>query len=529
MARKNADFVKLKPPNQPTSMTPEQTRDFIRCARDPIYFMQTYLYVQHPTRGKIPFAAYEFQKDLVKAYWDYRNVIAMIPRQSGKTTTAAAFLLWYASFNNDMTILIAANKFRAANEIMGRIKYAYEELPDFIRPGVVSYNVQSIQFDNGSRIVATTTTPDSGRGMAISLLYLDEFAFVKPRIAEEFWTSIAPTLATGGKCIITSTPASDEDMFAQLWLGATKTIDENGNDTLDKIGINGFKSFTAHYSQVPDRDDDWAASEKAKIGLDRFQREYECIFAGEENTLINSLTLQRLNGINPIAKQNEVRWYDKVYGEKTYLVSLDPSAGVGRDPACIQVFSLPDLVQVAEWTHTQTPPSGQIRTLQNIVNGLYNEIKKTGFKGEPDIYFTLENNTWGEACIVALDNLGEDNFYGQMLHEPKRPGVIRRKGLNTNVRSKAFACSKLKTLVESNRLTINSKPLVRQLKFFVTHRDSFAAKQGEHDDCVMSTLLCVRMMQMITNWDDRIGEAMKDTIYDDLDARDPLPFAIVIS
>jgi len=529
MPRKNAEFVKLKPPNQPTMYTPEQLKEFAACARDPIYFMEKFLYVQHPTRGKIPFAAYEFQKDLIKTYNENRNVIAMIPRQSGKTTTAAAFLLWYATFNNDMTILIAANKFKAANEIMGRIKYAYEELPNHIRAGVVSYNVQSIQFDNGSRIVATTTTPDSGRGMSISLLYLDEFAYVKNKIAEEFWTSIAPTLATGGRCIITSTPASDEDMFAQLWLGATRTIDEHGNDIPNKVGINGFKSFTAHYSQVPGRDDDWAASEKAKIGLERFQREYECIFAGEESTLISGLTLQRLEGINPIKKVNEIRWYDKVSGDKTYLVSLDPSAGVGKDPACIQVYSLPDLVQVAEWTHTKTSPVGQIRMLQSIVNGIYKEIKDSGYKGEPEIYFTLENNTWGEACIVALNDIGEDNFYGQMLHEPKRPGVIRRKGLNTNVRSKAFACSKLKTLVESNRLKINSKSLVRQLKFFVSHRDTFAAKPGEHDDCVMSTLLCVRLMQMVTNWDDRISEAMKDALYEDNEARDPLPFAIVIS
>ena len=468
MARKNTDFVKLKPPNQPTTYTPAQVKEFISCARDPIYFMEKYLYVQHPTRGKIPFIAYEFQKDLIKTYWDYRNVIAMIPRQSGKTTTAAAFLLWYATFNNDMTILIAANKFKAANEIMGRIKYAYEELPDHIRAGVVSYNVQSIQFDNGSRIVATTTTPDSGRGMAISLLYLDEFAYVKPRIAEEFWASIAPTLATGGKCIITSTPASDEDMFAQLWLGATKTIDEKGNEVPNKVGINGFKSFSAHYSQVPGRDEDWAAGEKAKIGLDRFQREYECVFAGEENTLINSLTLQRLDGINPLYKINDVRWYSKLNGDKTYLVALDPSAGVGKDSSCIQVFSLPDLVQVAEWTNNRVTPSGQTRMLHQIINYIYTEIKKTGFKGEPDIYYTLENNSWGEACIVALNDIGEDNFYGQMLHEPKRPGLIRRKGLNTNVRSKAFACSKFKTLVESNKLKINSKSLIRQLKFFVS-------------------------------------------------------------
>lgn len=529
MPRKNHDFVKLKPPNVPTSYTPAQIKEVFACAKDPLYFLENYLYVQHPTRGKIKFEAYGFQKELIKNYWQNRNVIAMIPRQSGKTTTAAGFLLWYATFNPDVTVLIAANKFRAANEIMAKIKYSYEELPDFIRAGVVSYNVQSIQFDNGSRILATTTTPDSGRGMAISLLYLDEFAFVKPRIAEEFWTAMAPTLATGGKCIITSTPASDEDMFAELWYGACKTIDEFGNEITTGVGINGFKSFTAHYSEVPGRDDEWASKERAKIGDERFDREYGCLFAGEENTLISGVTLQRINGKNPLYKVNDIRFYNKLSADKTYLVSLDPSAGVGKDSACIQVFSLPDMEQVAEWTNDRVTAPGQIRTLQNIINLIYDEIKKSGYKGEPEIYFTLENNTWGEAAIVALNEIGEENFNGIFLHEPKRAGLIRRKGLNTNTRTKAAACTKLKNLLESNKLKIHSKLLVRQLKFFVSKGDSFAAKPGEHDDCVMAALLCIRMMQMVTNWDDKISDLMKDTFDDNADERDPLPFSVIIS
>jgi len=475
-----------------------------------------------------PTSKYENMYDISVDSTDHRYYSNGI--LSHNTTTAAGFLLWYATFNPDVTVLIAANKFRAANEIMAKIKYSYEELPDFIRAGVVSYNVQSIQFDNGSRILATTTTPDSGRGMAISLLYLDEFAFVKPRIAEEFWTAMAPTLATGGKCIITSTPASDEDMFAELWYGACKTIDESGNEKTDGVGINGFKSFTAHYSEVPGRDDEWANREKAKIGEERFDREYGCLFAGEENTLITGVALQRISGKNPLYKINDIRFYNKLSPDKTYLVGLDPCAGVGKDSACIQVFSLPDMEQVAEWTNDRVTAPGQIRTLQNIINLIYNEIKNSGYKGEPEIYYTLENNTWGEACIVALNDIGEENFNGIFLHEPKRPGLIRRKGLNTNTRTKAAACTKLKNLIESNKLKIHSKLLVRQLKFFVSKGDSFSAKSGEHDDCVMAALLCVRMMQMVTNWDDKISDLMKDTFDDnEMDSRDPLPFSVLIN
>lgn len=284
MARNSSDFEKLKSPNQPTTYTTEQLKELSKCARDPLYFMENYIYIQHPKRGKIRFEAYSFQRELIKTYWSSRNTIAMIPRQSGKTTTAAGYLLWYAIFNPDVTILIAAHKFKGASEIMNRIKYAYEELPNYIRPGVSEYNVQSIKFDNDSRILATTTTPDSGRGLAISLLYLDEFSFVKPRVAEEFWSAMAPTLATGGSCIITSTPASDEDMFAQLWLGANNMLDEDGNELTDGIGINGFKAFTAHYSEVPGRDDEWAKKEKAKIGVEKFLREYGCV---THNTILN--------------------------------------------------------------------------------------------------------------------------------------------------------------------------------------------------------------------------------------------------
>lgn len=264
--------------------TEEQLQDLLTCADDPLFFMENFIYIQHGTKGKMKFVPYKFQRDLVKTYWKYRNTIAMISRQAGKTTTAASYILWFASFHPDVTVLIAANKFKGASEIMSRIKFAYEELPDYIRPGVIEYNVQSIKFDNGSRIMATTTTPDSGRGLAISLLYLDEFAFVKPRIAEEFWSAISPTLATGGKCIITSTPNSDEDKFSEIWFNAKITVDRHGKDIPRGVGINDFKSFFSPYSDVPGRDEEWAEKERSKIGKEKFDREYGCC---AHNTIIN--------------------------------------------------------------------------------------------------------------------------------------------------------------------------------------------------------------------------------------------------
>ena len=164
-----------------------------------------YCYIQHPVQGRMKFSLYPYQVELVDTYHEFRYSVSMLARQTGKSTCAAGYLLWYAMFNPDQTILIAAHKYFAAQEIMQRIRFAYEHIPDFIRAGVTSYNKGSLEFDNGSRIIAQATTENTGRGLSISLVYLDEFAFVRPNIAREFWTSLSPTLATGGKCIITST------------------------------------------------------------------------------------------------------------------------------------------------------------------------------------------------------------------------------------------------------------------------------------------------------------------------------------
>ena len=190
---------------------------------------------------------YEYQKRLINTYHNYRYSISMMPRQTGKSTSAAGYLLWYAMFVPDSTILIAAHKYDGSQEIMTRVRYAYELCPDHIRAGATNYNRGSIDFENGSRIISATTTENTGRGMSITLLYADEFAFVRPGIAKEFWTSISPTLATGGKAIITSTPNSDEDQFAQIWLEANKKFDEHGNET--DVGRNGFFPFRAYWNE----------------------------------------------------------------------------------------------------------------------------------------------------------------------------------------------------------------------------------------------------------------------------------------
>jgi len=230
---KSLDGVLTKKAHSTDSYTEEQIEQLasrMDASNGYLYFAEHFAYIQHPVKGKLLFDPFEYQERLMQSYHDYRFNINMLPRQTGKTTCAAVYLAWYAMFHADQTILIAAHKYTGAQEIMQRIRYVYELCPDHIRAGVTSYNKQSIEFENGSRIIAQTTTDNTGRGLSISLLYCDEFAFVQPTIAEDFWTSISPTLATGGRAIITSTPNSDEDTFATIWKQAEQCFDENGNE-----------------------------------------------------------------------------------------------------------------------------------------------------------------------------------------------------------------------------------------------------------------------------------------------------------
>ena len=295
------ETVLVKSPHRQEIYTQQQVMEFAQCAdpvNGPMFFMDNFFMIQHPVRGKMLYHPFDYQKRLISTYHCFRYSISLMPRQTGKSTSAAGYLLWYAMFVPDSTILIAAHKYTGAQEIMQRIRYAYEFCPDHIRAGATSYNKGSLEFDNGSRIVSQTTTETTGRGMSISLLYADEFAFVRPTIAREFWTSISPTLATGGKAIITSTPNSDEDQFAFLWKGANKCVDEFGNST--ELGVNGFKAYRAYWNEHPERDETWAAEQRAQLGEERFRREMECITGDSTVTIrhpnghVESVTVDQL-------------------------------------------------------------------------------------------------------------------------------------------------------------------------------------------------------------------------------------------
>lgn len=512
----------VKTPHKKATYTENQILDFARCAdpiTGPMYFMDNYFFIQHPVKGKMLYHPFDFQKKLIDTYHNYRFSISLMPRQTGKSTSAAGYLLWYAMFVPDSTILIAAHKYTGAQEIMQRIRYAYELCPDHIRAGCTSYNKGSLEFENGSRIVSQTTTETTGRGMSISLLYCDEFAFVRPTIATEFWTSISPTLSTGGRAIITSTPNSDEDQFALIWKQANKRVDEFGNET--ELGINGFRGYQANWWEHPDRDEQWKSDEMGRIGEERFRREHGCEFLIYDETLINAITLLEMDGMDPIERQGQVRWYKKPTKGHQYIVGLDPSLGTGGDCAAIQIFELPTLMQVGEWQHNKTPVQRQIAIMKEICDYLY-EIVGT----DTDIYYSVENNTLGEAALVSIAEIGEENIHGTFLTEPKKVGNTRtyRRGFTTTNKSKLAVCAKFKSLVETKRLHIASKNLLSELKTFVAMGNSYEAKTGETDDLVMATMLVVRMIQMLQSFDPDLDQKLRDSLDDFIE---PMPFIMV--
>lgn len=450
---------------------------------------------------------------------------------SHNTTTAGAYLLWYAMFNENKTVLIAANVLRQALEIMQRIKGSYELCPDFIRAGVTEYAKSYITFDNGSRIVAQATTSNTGRGMSPSLLYVDEMAFAPPNLLEDMWTSLSPALSTGGKSIITSTPKTDVDKFASIWRGANDTTDEYGNPLNDRgEGSNSYFAVQATWEKHPDRDEAWAKTEEAKIGKSKFLQEYCCRFVSDDETLINSLNLQRMTFMEePAYYTGQARWYVEPEPNKAYVAALDPSLGTGGDYAAIQVFQLPEMIQVAEWQSRTTNTRGQVRMLMQILNTLYEDLEEHPDQhGEPEIFWTVENNSIGEAVLIIIEDTGEEKFRGTMVNEKRKRGQSRRfrKGLNTDNRKKLAACVRLKSLIETDRMTINSKNLVTELKTYVASGASYKAKPGTHDDLVAATLLIVRMLDVVVGWM-QDGDAMKEGIGDDeLYEEAPLPTVI---
>ena len=575
---------KVKPAGYKQEYEPWMIEEIVRCSQDIIYFTKKYVMIQHPKLGAMKFDLWDFQEDLLRMYQDERLTISLLSRQVGKTQTAAAFILWWAIFKDDQSILIASKDQAGADDIMKRLWYAYEELPWWIKPGAKVNIVTRKEFDNGSTILATATTETSGRGKSNSLIYLDEFAFVRPSIAEEFWTSIYPTISTGGKCIITSTPNTDEDKFAQIWFNAKmhETSDtwkdvfaerqkiagayaeeepENWDieyetadaklmyemqeaeyvGDVDDMESEHFTGFHVHWTRVPTHDGGFR-DEKFKAGVlragfseEKWLREFECAFVSGDATLISPTKLATLK--NVVRKPRFIdkwgmRWYEEIKPNQIYGVVLDPSEGVGADDSCIQVWEVPQMKQVAEWNNNYADQTEQTKMLRRTLKRIFFiQMNDPEHSGGCQTYYSVERNGLGIGILQSIEYEDESTFPGYLIDSTMTTANIRGdgmslavankwRGLLTNVSSKKRYAVEFKNLVERNLFVPRSKHLASQLKTFVKAGNSYAAKEGSKDDIVMSCVLMAMLIDEI-----RLHEPdLDDLIRPDADDYDPDDF-----
>lgn len=479
----------IKKANTQVEYTAEQIQELRKCSEDPVYMARTYMKVQHPTLGAIFFDLHDYQEEMINAFKESRFTIALASRQSGKTTAAVAYILWFAMFNFDKFILIVSNKNINAIEIMHRIRYAYENLPDWLKPGVTDagYNKHSLEFDNNSRIVSRATTEDAGRTLSVSLLYADEFAFVRPGIQEEFWTSMSPTLSTGGNCIMTSTPNGDMNIFAQIWRGA-------------QSGINGFRAVFVHWTQVPGRDEEWKKQEIGRIGERRFSQEHDCLFLSSEKLLIDTIVLQNLTASIlknlPIFEIREIKFWKQIGPDNIYLVGVDPATGSGGDFSVITVYEFPSMEQTAEYRSNVTSSAQLYVILKNLLR--YIEKKCAS------VYFSIENNGVGEGMIALYEADEEPPELAEFIHEEGK----KRMGMTTSPKSKLKSCIKLKQALESNTLIIRSPYLLTELKSFVKQTGSYKAQRNATDDSVSATLIVMRLLEEIASHEQDVHDKL---------------------
>ena len=440
---------------------------------------------------------YDYQEELVRSYENNRYNIVLSARQTGKTETSCAYLLWFAIFNKKKTVLVVSKDADAAKEIIKKIQDAYEELPNWLKPGIQDddWNKHTAAFDNGSRIVARTTTESSGRGLAISLLYCDELAFVKPHIQKAFWNSVFPTLSTGGGCIITSTPNGDTDLFSTMWRSA------EASDRPGKPGVNGFMANRIYWDQPPGRDEKYREEKIAVLGERQWLQEYECEFISSDNSLFDTRIIQiaqkEVEDIQPAFTINgEQEFWKPISPNMAYLVGVDPSTGNGNDFSVIEVFEFPSMIQVMEF---------RANTVSEVV--LYSHLKKViGFleKYCDDVYFSVESNGVGRALIALYMQDENPPRYAHFMSEQGK----NKLGYTTTNTSKKETAIRFKNMFERKEMLIYSKALFNEMKSYIRKGDGFEAQTGATDDCISAVYIVMRMLDEIAMYDPRAYEKL---------------------
>lgn len=475
----------IKKANSDSEFTPERALELKRCGEDPIYFMRNYAMIQHPMKGSIKFDLYEYQERMVRAFQNNRYTLALTARQQGKTTVAAIYLLWLAMFREDKFVLIASKSMSHALEIMARAQFCYEMTPSWLKPGCKYFNRTSMEFDNKSKIKSEATTEKTGRGGSPALIYLDELAFVERRIQMAMWTSLQPSLSTGGSCIVSSTPNGDSDLFATLWRGAN-------------AGTNDFYPLQIMWDEHPDRGEEYLKEMYKQLGELMVKQEVFCEFVSSDSLLINSLKLSSIRAKPPVSEDMGFKFWKTDFDiSQTYIVGVDVGTGIGSDFSVIQVVEFPSLIQVAEFRSNSASPNVLYAKIKWILNYLKHEgLKK--HKRPFEAVYSFENNGVGQSITALYMNDENQPEYDLMSGNEKTLGFV------TTSKSKVLSCMQLKSMVEKTKggLTVNSETLLFEMKNFMANKSgTYAAKAGATDDCISAMLIVLQIIKRMADYD----------------------------
>jgi hypothetical protein len=454
--------------------THDQLIEITKCIKDPVYFIRKYVKIVNVDEGLVPFNMWPFQVEMVKGFHANRFSIAKMPRQVGKTTTAAGYMLWCVLFTDDYKIAILANKGDLARDILGRIKYAFEYLPLWMQQGIIEWNKGNIVLENGSEISAYATSAAGVRGGSYNLVFLDEFAFVPQNMAVEFFTSTYPVISSGKttKVIIVSTPHG-LNMFYKMW-----------TDAVEKRSL--YVPFEVHWSMVPGRDDKWREETIRNTSDEQFRQEFECEFLGSSATLIPGSKLKTLTFNYPISTEEYLQIFELPKSGHTYIAVVDCAEGVGLDYSVCSIIDVTELPykHVAKFRDNKLSPMIFPTYVYNLANR-YNRA-----------WVLVETNSVGQQVVDILHyDLEYENIFRIEHHEIKGQHISSgfkkgaAYGVKTSKTVKKIGCANLKTLIETDKLITNDFDAIAELNTFVRVKESYEAEEGNNDDIVMTLVL----------------------------------------
>ena len=464
----------LKRSNVPMDFSEEQIEEYVKCSKNVVHFIKNYIQIVNVDKGLMPFDLWDFQEDMINKFNDNRFVICKMPRQTGKSTTIIAYLLHFVLYNQDVRVGILANKGVTARELLGRWKLAYENLPMWLQQGVVEWNKGNIELENGSKILASSTSSSAIRGGTFNIIFLDEFAFVPDNIAEEFFRSVYPTISSGNttKVLIVSTP-NGMNQFYKMWTDAVE-------------GRSDYLPIDVHWSKVPGRDKKWKDQTIRNTSADQFRIEFETEFIGSTNTLISPSKLTTLAYKTPIASKDGYEVWEKAEDGKSYFMACDVARGAGKDYSAFSVIDITDTPyrMVARYKNNQISPLLYPTIIAKVAQD-YNEahvlleVNDIGGQVADTLHYDLEYENILTSTIKGRS--------GQVLSAGFSKGTDL--GIKTTAQVKRIGCRVLKNLIEEDQLLIPDLMTIAELSCFAIKGKSYAATEGAHDDIVMSLVL----------------------------------------